>query len=425
MLNYSSSIFDKTIPLDESKKILFNEHTPFSLAKTSSSFKEMKIKEVPKISNFSEIFNPLNLRNYKSSSNSSNNLNSFFPFFNKVKIDSFKSLDENFNLNFLGKKKDRNIKDCEIFFKNRKKENIILIDEKENSNNLNLSAFKEIKISNKEENNHKSAFKKKISFNKIILNNKINKKKLINKIIINETNNIPKKSENNNKSNKKFKIINPIRPKKDEGQNNDEELLNSKKKRGRKPKSGINIKRVHNASDYDNILRKIQVHFLTFLIYFTNDLLDTFLPKHTSLRFKNLDYDLKKPVNHTYVQRLKSQTVGEILQLKASSKNRKFDSSINQQNFNKICEISPILRNFFKLSFINVFNDYYSKTTRNFTFEGIKINISQRTKLLIDLLAKNPEAEDKIQQIASTNFANIQKNDNDNKQPIFIINKKK
>ena len=113
------------------------------------------------------------------------------------------------------------------------------------------------------------------------------------------------------------------------------------------------------------------------------------------------------------------------MQLKASSKNRKFDSSINQQNFNKICEISPILRNFFKLSFINVFNDYYSKTTRNFTFEGIKINISQRTKLLIDLLAKNPEAEDKIQQIASTNFANIQKNDNDNKQPIFIINKKK
>ena len=420
MIKDCNSNFECFTPISESNHNFLREKTPFSLAKTSSSFKEIKNNEVPKISNFSEIFKPKPMIDYKFCSNSSNNFKSFIPVFNNITIDSFKKIKDNFDL--LSPKKATNKKDSEIFLKNSKNINYILINEKENTNNLNLSAFKEIEINNKEQNIHNSAFKKQLSFNKIILNNKINKKKLKNKIIINETNNISKNSENNNNSNKKFKIFNSIRIKNNQEKNSDKELFYLKKKRGRK--SIIKVKRVHNASDYDNILRKIQVHFLTFIIYFTNDLIDTFLPDKKNLRFKNLDYEFKKPVNHSYVQNLKNRTIGEILQLKASSKNRKFESSVNHETYIKICEICPILRNFFKLSFITVFNNYYYQNMRIFSYEGKTVNISQRTKLFIDLLAKNSEAADKIQHIASTNYIEEHKNNN-NKTPIFIINKNK
>ena len=103
---------------------------------------------------------------------------------------------------------------------------------------------------------------------------------------------------------------------------------------------------MHNASDYDNVLRKIQVHFLSFIVYFVNDLIEAFLPKNRELRFKNINYDLKKTVSHSYVQLLKNKKIGEILQFQASCKNRKFDFSINQQIFEKVCQLSPFLKNF-------------------------------------------------------------------------------
>ena len=179
---------------------------------------------------------------------------------------------------------------------------------------------------------------------------------------------------------------------------------------------------MHKASDYDNILRKIQVHFLTFIIYFTNDLIDAFLPNNKQLKFKNLDYDLKKTVNHSYVEKLKNKAIGEILQFKASSKNRKFDSSINSVIYNKICELSPVLKKYFELSYLTVFNEYYYKNTKNIIYEGKIINISQRTKLFIDLVQKNFGASEKMQQIAFNNFVENKKNI---KTPIFVINKKK
>jgi len=51
--------------------------------------------------------------------------------------------------------------------------------------------------------------------------------------------------------------------------NNQEESMNN---RGRKRRKNFN-KPVHKSSDFDNVQRKIKVHFLTFLIDFCNDAL--------------------------------------------------------------------------------------------------------------------------------------------------------
>ena len=232
------------------------------------------------------------------------------------------------------------------------------------------------------------------------------------------------KSQDNNKENpnknnisKKFEII------KGEGSNenlNYDEIkkLTKNKKRGRKAKK--ESKRQHNALDQDNIIRKIQVHFLSFIIYFCNDLIQTLLPNNKDLFFKNIQYELKKTVNHAYIEKLKSKKIGDILQLTASPKNKKFAGDINKRSFEKICSINPFLKNFFEMSYLDMFNNYYCQNEREIDIEGYKVKLSQRTRLFIDLIGKNQNSEEKIKEIAEQYFINKKKNMN----PIFVIDKK-
>ena len=178
-------------------------------------------------------------------------------------------------------------------------------------------------------------------------------------------------------------------------------------------------KRQHNALDQDNIIRKIQVHFLSFIIYFCNDLIQTFLPLNKDLCFKNIQYELKKTVNHAYIEKLKSKNIGDILQLKASPKNKKFNGNINKSTFDKICSLNPFLKKFFEMSYLDMFNNYYCQTQREIDVSGYKVKLSQRTRLFIDLITKNLSSAEKIKEIAEEYFINKKKNIS----PIFVINK--
>ena len=406
-------------------KIFFNQlnsafnsklSSPYFKREITSSSKEMSSQKKP-ISIFTPTQSPNLIKWEKSPFLMKNNLNGFYPNFN-FNID-YKNYNQN-NFNFIKKSQ----------YTNKTKESIknydtLDFDEKENGNILNLSAFKKFELNNNEDL-FNSAFIKNISFKKI--NKKKIKKKLINKIIINESNNIAKNSENNkipeNNTYQKIKIFKSIKfNNKNTTLEKSNEILFLKKRRGRKPNSEQKGKRIHKASDFDNILRKIQIHYLTFIVCFTNDLIEVFLPNNKELRFKNLDYDLKKTVNHSYVQQLKNKTIGEILQFKVSSKNRKFDSFANQSIYEKICELSQILKTFFELSYLTVFNDYYYKSQRTISFGGKNITISSRTKLFTDLVHKNIGAAEKMHQIAINNFVELK--NNKKLPPVFVINKKK
>ena len=278
-------------------------------------------------------------------------------------------------------------------------------------------------LKDREENNKKMIFG--------ITNQKSNQKTITNDYDITKTTSpsnskITNKSEDNNKINvtpnttlKKFEII-----KSDDLDGNDNlnydiiRKVPKNKKRGRKPQK--ESKRHHNALDQDNIIRKIQVHFLTFIIYFTNDLIQTFFPNNKELCFKNINYELKKTVNHAYIENLKSKNIGDILQLRASPKNKKFDVNINKIIFDKICSINPFIKKFFEISYLNMFNSYYCNKEREVDIEGHKVKLSQRTRLFIDLIEKNKSSEQKIKEIAEQYFINKKKEMN----PIFVIQKK-
>ena len=134
-----------------------------------------------------------------------------------------------------------------------------------------------------------------------------------------------------------------------------------KTKRGRKSKSKKKgeKKKIHSKKDLDNLLTKIQAHFLNFLINLSNDALKTELGEDTSYNFKKLPYETKKKVQYEYFHWIKNNTtIKDILQMKISEKFKTFDKDANKETLIKIYGQSSWLDNFFNMRYIEAFKLY-------------------------------------------------------------------
>ena len=94
------------------------------------------------------------------------------------------------------------------------------------------------------------------------------------------------------------------------------ELKYIPKKRGRKSsnKNGQKNKKnkkEHTADDWDNNLRKIQVHFLNFIISILNDVIHGYSTKK-GLTFLKFGHSDKKKVSYDYVESLKKKSINNI-----------------------------------------------------------------------------------------------------------------
>jgi hypothetical protein len=112
-----------------------------------------------------------------------------------------------------------------------------------------------------------------------LINNELNTTKEIiseNNSLTNE--NISKKNNNNKFVTKKYK-------------NRGKESIN-------KPKLFLHKK--HDREDFDNLLTKVQVHCINFLINFVNDIIHEVLCSRND-SFKDINYQVKKQINHDYI----------------------------------------------------------------------------------------------------------------------------
>ena len=110
------------------------------------------------------------------------------------------------------------------------------------------------------------------------------------------------KSDNVKNIKNLFVVNEVIKPevKKEEIEIKNQNILISTK-RGRKQNLNNN-KKNHEATDDDNIHRKIQVHYISFITHFINDIIINFVKSRKAPLFKNIDYKLKKIVNQKYFQ---------------------------------------------------------------------------------------------------------------------------
>ena len=205
------------------------------------------------------------------------------------------------------------------------------------------------------------------------------------------------------------------------------------KKRGRKTKTNNSKRKIHTKIDDDNILTKIQVHFLTFLINVSNDLIrQYFNVKKINKYFKQINYDDKKNITTEHIAELKSCTIKDILLMKISKKYRKCEEDNNKQVYNFICEEAnkneelSWINYFFNMNYLEFFKNYYFTDEKKdyFSFQDKKINLSEKTELFYDLLEKNennPEIKKCLKKISER----YSKREKQYYPKIFLIDEKK
>ena len=282
-------------------------------------------------------------------------------------------------------------------------------ENKENINEIINNILQENMIPIKSCHNQINGFKEENPFPKIANNNifptfmNSNLKFMQNPINLNNSPNF----ENQN-LNKQF-LISPEKGKK---------LICNKRIRGRKGIKESNLdKRVHSASDDDNVLRKIQVHFLSFVVHFTNDVIRTLVEDKNAPLFKNLDYKIKKIVKHKVVEDFKSKTIGEILKSRISPKMKTHDAFVNGNIYEEICNKYPLMKEFLQTEYINLFKEYYNNKDRKFEVSGKIIQLSSKTKTYNDLVLKNYQYKEKIKYVTINYFLNSYKR---RKKPNFM-----
>ena len=184
-----------------------------------------------------------------------------------------------------------------------------------------------------------------------------------------------------------------------------------KKKRGRvkviNSKKHLNLNKIHDKNIIDNVLRKIQVNYMSFIILFINDILKNLGYKE---RFYKLDYSFKQNIKKEFIESLKTKDIGEILCNKKSKKYRKDEKSnkyIFDSIFQKKNEVNKVLMKILSENYITFFWKFYYKSCRlidlkEYGFDK-KILLSDKVKMYKDLFKENEDLEINKQYIKNLN----------------------
>ena len=174
-----------------------------------------------------------------------------------------------------------------------------------------------------------------------------------------------------------------------------------KKKRGREKKK--NLKKIHDKNTIDNVLRKIQVNYMSFLISFINEILNNLKYKE---KFCKLDYKIKQNVNNKFFESLKTKNIGEIICSNISGKYKK-DGKNNKDILEKIKEKknnkeinnkeNEVIINILSENYFDFFRKIYYKSSKLINLEeyGLdkQITLSDKVKMYKDFLNKNKELD--------------------------------
>ena len=173
----------------------------------------------------------------------------------------------------------------------------------------------------------------------------------------------------------------------------------AKKKRGPK-KYKITKKAEHSAWARDNIVTKIQTHYLNFIVSFLNDCVLNILgeKKTKEIYFLNVNYKEKSKSYKKHLDKMKKSTILDILKnTDISDRYKRYAKNTNKINVEALIE-NPYFRNIFEKKFLELFKEYYNKEKplKELKIFDKKVTLSEKTKSFYYLLDKNKELKDHI-----------------------------
>ena len=190
-----------------------------------------------------------------------------------------------------------------------------------------------------------------------------------------------------------------------EARNDSSSTNSTNKKRGRmKKKQNTKYKREHTRDSPDNILRKIQVHFINFIVYFLNVILKNFNFKQ---KFMKLDYEFKKGIKKEILNILKSKNLGELISQEISNKYKTKNKNYNKNIYGEIKNYK-VINKILSINYLDFFKNIYFQNKkcidlREYGFDE-KIELTDDSKMFKGLINKNKEDKRKIYQIIKINY---------------------
>ena len=180
-----------------------------------------------------------------------------------------------------------------------------------------------------------------------------------------------------------------------------------KKRRGKQVE--LNAKRskkeMHSSISEDNILTKIQTHFLNFIIFFLNDCVYNYY-KNRKIKFIKFAHEIKAKVSSKYLNKMKNSTIYDLLtEIETSSKFTRHNKNNNEKNAKILNEI-PWFKKIFELKFLDLFQYYHNENkqlNKIFLFER-EITLTKDTKSYYFLLEKNMTIKKEIIEITKYNY---------------------
>ena len=213
--------------------------------------------------------------------------------------------------------------------------------------------------------------------------------------------------------------------------------------RGRKGKKNL-LGKKHEKYDPDNIMSKIQIHFINFLINIVNDAVKSVFDsqflinlvkinvngkkKYQKDFFRHINHKEKMNIKFSYVINCFQKPIKDIIQSDISLKYKNLKSNIdyNRILYDKLSEKSQWFSNFLDMKFIEVFNDYYynkKEKLDKIDFKGKTINLSEKTKSFFYLLEKEKNLAQSITNLVKDVYLK-EINKENNKTNYFVVEKK-
>ena len=170
-------------------------------------------------------------------------------------------------------------------------------------------------------------------------------------------------------------------------------IILNKKRRGRPKQKQEEINKnednhyikIHDKNTSDNLLRKIQVHYLSFIVLFLNEILGFLNLKKQFLR---LNYQFKMNVKKEFFNSLKVKTIGDIINNQIRNK-YKCEQNYNE-NIYKKTKGNVVLKNLYSENYLLFFKKIYIKSEKiiNLREYGLnkKIILSDKVKMFKDLI---------------------------------------
>ena len=173
----------------------------------------------------------------------------------------------------------------------------------------------------------------------------------------------------------------------------------NKRKRGRLT-SNKKKRNEHTKYTEDNVITKIQTHYMNFIIKLIND----YVSSKEKKRFKNFTHKIKSKISKAYREELEDSSINALLNNILISEKYNECPEFNKNLADKLLKNKndTFLKDLFDMKYLELFDYYYNnnKPLKEIKIKNKVIKLSPKTKTFYTLIKKNEDMKERILEVA-------------------------